>query len=229
MKQDRKAWFRGLKGLIRIFVKKTKFVYLGGEPEGPSLILSNHVGALGPLSFELYFPYRMRFWGTYEMNGSLREVYRYQTNVYYHQKKGWNLHQARAFCLLASPLTYLFYRGLRLISTYRDIRFKTTLNESLATLQSGQSIVIFPEDSHDGYHDRLRAFHPGALMLLRYCAKKGVDVPVYVAYFNRHNHCHLLSEPMQYAELCTRFSSEEETLAYLCEKCNELGEMSKEY
>ena len=77
MKQDRKAWFRGLKGLIRIFVKKTKFVYLGEEPKGPSLILSNHVGALGPLSFELYFPYRMRFWGTYEMNGSLREVYRY--------------------------------------------------------------------------------------------------------------------------------------------------------
>ena len=28
---------------------------------------------------------------------------------------------ARLFCLIASPLTYLFYKGLRLVSTYKTI------------------------------------------------------------------------------------------------------------
>ena len=44
-------------------------------------------------------------------------MYKYQTRVYYHEKKHWNLHLARLFCLLASPLTNLFYKGLNLIST----------------------------------------------------------------------------------------------------------------
>ena len=44
---------------------------------------------------------------------------------------------ARLFCLLASPLTFLFYKGLNLISTYKDSRLKITLEESgVATMVS---------------------------------------------------------------------------------------------
>lgn len=67
------------------------------------------------MSLELYADFPIRTWGTHEMNSGLSKMYRYQSRVYYHEKKGWNLHLARLFCLLASPLTNLFYKGFALL------------------------------------------------------------------------------------------------------------------
>ena len=127
VKATRKKWFRGLKKFMRLFIKPSKFVYLGGPIQDGSIVLSNHVGTTAPLAFELYGNLPFRFWGASEMNSGLIALYKYQTRVYYHEKKHWNLHLARLFCLLASPLTNMFYKGLRLISTYRDARFRKTL------------------------------------------------------------------------------------------------------
>ena len=124
----RKPWFRVIKKIMRLFIKETEFVYLGDKIDEPTIILSNHVGTSAPLAWELYGNLPFRFWGAYEMNTSLAKLYSYQTRVFYHEKKHWNIHLARLFCLIASPLTYMFYRGINLISTYRDIRFKKTIS-----------------------------------------------------------------------------------------------------
>lgn len=110
-KQNRKAWFRGFKRFLKIRYKKPQFIYLGEKPTECSIILSNHEGTDAPLTMEIYADYPIRLWGTGEMNSGLVKLYKYQSGVYYHLKKGWNLHLARLFCLLASPLTNLFYKG----------------------------------------------------------------------------------------------------------------------
>ena len=121
--QDRALWYRGMKKVLKIRYKEPKFVFLGDKPEKSSIILSNHEGTDAPMSLEIYCQFPIRMWGTCEMNSGLVRMYKYQTKVYYHEKKHWNIHAARAFCLLASPLTNLFYKGLKLISTYRDANF----------------------------------------------------------------------------------------------------------
>ena len=201
MKPRRKAWFRFLKKIMRIFIKKTDFVYLGEEICDGSIILSNHVGTAAPLAWELYGNVNFRFWGAHEMNSGLRSLYRYQTRVFYHEKKHWNLYLARLFCLIASPLTVLFYKGLNLISIYSDVRFTKTLRESVSTLENKESIVIFPEDSTKGYLDVLDGFHAGFTLLAERCLKKGMDVPIYVAYYQKESKTYLVDKPVMLSEL----------------------------
>ena len=220
----RRAWFEGVKRVIRIFIKKTEFQYKDGKIDGPAIILCNHVGTAAPLAWELYGNLDFRFWGASEMNSGLIKLYKYQSRVFYHEKKGWNIHLARLFCLLASPLTYMFYKGLNLISTYHDARFKHTLTESIKTLEAGNSIVVFPEVSDNGYLDVLEGFHKGFVMLAGICYKRGMDVPVYVSYFKKEKPKQLLvSEKISLAELFDEGKSRDEIAAYLCERCNALG------
>ena len=224
-RQPRKWWFRGLKKLMRGRYKKPKFVYLGEKFQKGSLIISNHEGTDAPMALELYADVPIRMWGAYEMNSGLFSLYKYQTRVYYHEKKHWNLHLARLFCLIASPLTNLFYKGLRLISTYRDGRFIKTIKESIETLSSGESIVVFPEDSKNGYLPQLEGFFGGFLMLAEVCKKRGVDLPIYVTFFQKVRGVYLVDAPVNYSTLSANGQSREEIAQKLLKRCNELGKM----
>ena len=106
---NRKLWFKAFKKLLVGRYKEPRFVYLGEPLQDGAVIMSNHEGTDAPLSLELYCDQPIRMWGAAEMNSGLIPMYQYQTKVYYHEKKHWNIHAARAFCLVASPLTYLFY------------------------------------------------------------------------------------------------------------------------
>ena len=78
------------------------------------------------------------------MNEGLKKMYKYQSEIYYPVKKGWNKTLSKLFCLLASPITNLFYSGLNLISTYKDIRFTKTLKESYNAIKNKENkIMIF--------------------------------------------------------------------------------------
>lgn len=224
--QKRKAWFRGFKQFLKIKYKKAQFIYLGDKPTERSIILSNHVGTDAPMTLEIYADYHLRFWGTGEMNSGLKKMYKYQSEVYYHLKKGWNLHLARLFCLLASPLTNLFYKGLKLISTYPDARFRKTLDESLPVIKdNGDNIVIFPEDSSDGYCDELKGFHAGFVMLAEKCLQNGIDVPIYACYYKKKERQYIFDAPIKYSELKVQFGCRNAIAEYLCMRSNTVGKM----
>lgn len=86
-RQERKLWYRNLKRMLVARYKKPKFIYLGEKPSQGSIILSNHVGTEAPMSLEMYADFPIRMWGTAEMNSGLIQLYKYQTRVYYHEKK----------------------------------------------------------------------------------------------------------------------------------------------
>ena len=220
-----KPWFRFMKSLTLKRYKKPKFVYLGEEIGTGSIILSNHEGTDSPMSLELYLDKPIRMWGAHEMNSGVVKMYKYQSRVYYHEKKHWNLHLARLFCLIASPITNLFYKGLNLISTYRDTRFRRTLRESISALQEGYNIVIFPEDSAKGYLEELEGFFAGFVLLAEACKRKGMDLPIYVTYFRKKDLTYIIDKPVLYSELCKESESKEEVARRLVERCNELGKM----
>ena len=227
MQLKRKLGFRLYKGFLKLFKKKSLFVDLGGEGEAPAgIMLCNHVSTKAPLSVELYMDKPTRMWGAYEMNRGVRATYKYQTKVYYHEKKGWPLGLARIYCLLASPLTTMFYKGLDLIETFRDVRFKNTVLQTYQTLQKNVNVVIFPEDSTNGYLDQLEGLHEGFLVALEYCYKKGIDAPVYLTYYCKQNGIHIIDKPVLYSELLKNYQTREGIIKVLLDRTNELGRMA---
>ncbi len=226
--QKRKWWFRFMKKLMLGRYKEPTFVYLGEKFSTGGVILSNHEGTDAPMSLELYCDQPIRMWGASEMNSGLIKMYKYQTRVYYHEKKHWNLHLARLFCLIASPLTNLFYKGLHLISTYRDTRFRKTIRESLAAIKAGENIVIFPEDSTKGYLEELEGFHAGFVVFADVCLKQGIDLPVYVTYFRKKDLTYIVDAPIAYSKLRAECDGKEEVCKRLVQRCNELGKMQFE-
>ena len=227
-KKNRGLFFKGYKAFIRIFKKKPKYVFLGEEFKNSSIIISNHESTKAPLALELYIKQPIKFWGAHEMNEGFFKMYSYQTKVYYHEKKHWNLFLARMFCLLATPLTNFFYKGLRLISTYQDTRFRKTLRESLDALKEGQNIVIFPEVSDKGYLAELEGLHNGFLLLCEYAYKNGIDTPIVVSYFQRNNNIYVFDSPILYSDLVKEGLSRDEIADKLRLRCNELGKMKFE-
>lgn len=224
-KQNRKKWYRGLKTILKIKYKRPQFIYLGKKPDNGAIILSNHEGTDAPMSLEIYCDFPIRFWGAHEMNSGLKKLYGYQTKVYYHEKKHWNLFAARVFCLLASPLTNLFYKGLKLISTYKDARLKNTLKESLTAIRQGENIVIFPENSEDGYLAELKGFFAGFVLLGQTCAKEGIDVPIYVSYYKKKENKYIFDQPILFSKLKEEYKTKEQIAEYLLNRCNQLGKM----
>ena len=224
-RKKRKLYFRVLKRLMRSRYKEPTFVYLGEGVTNAGVILSNHEGTDAPMSLEIYLDRSIRMWGASEMNSGLVALYKYQTRVYYHEKKHWNIHLARLFCLIASPLTMLFYSGLGLISTYRDARFVKTVRESIATIQDGDNIVIYPEVSDKGYLAELEGFHEGFAMFADICRRRGIDLKIFVSYFRKSDRLYIFDRPVMYSELCAEGLDRSEIARRLCDRCNELGKM----
>lgn len=219
-----KWWFRGLKRLMQMRYKPTNFLFLDGEFEDGSLILSNHEGTDAPMALEMYLNKPMRMWGAHEMNSGLVKMYKYQTRVYYHEKKHWNLHLARLFCLIASPLTNLFYKGFNLISTYKDQRFFKTIKESWEAVKNGESIVVYPEDSKNGYLAELEGFFQGFRTFADYALKKGVDLPIVVSYFRKAENTYVFDKPIKYSVLLDMFNGDKDAAVnHLLFRCNHIG------
>lgn len=138
------------------------------------------------------------------------------------------MHLARAFCLLATPLTNLFYKGLNLISTYRDARFLITVKECIKAIQNGNSVAIFPEDSTNGYLSKLEGLHNGFLLICETAFKKGLDIPVVPAYFNIKNRTYVFDKPILYSDLVEKYGSRNDISNYILNRINELGDITKE-
>ena len=222
---DRKPWFRVFKKFLRLFVREPEYVYLGEKAQAGSIILTNHVGPSAPLTSELYSDMPVCLWGAHEMHASFKTAYKYQTEIYYHQKKHWNISLAKVLCLIITPLTYLYYKGIPFIPSYGDVRFRKTLSESLDALKAGYSVVIFPEKSDNGYFKVLTGFYPGAIMFLQYCQKNNINAPVFVAYLNKETRQYVFDAPKTVNELLSAGLSRNELADKLCDRCNELGSM----
>lgn len=218
-----KWWFRGLKKIMSCRYKAPEFIFLKEKFPDGSIILSNHEGTDAPMSLELYLDRKLRMWGTHEMNSGVIKMYKYQTRYYYHEKKHWNLHLARVFCLLASPLTNLFYSGFDLISTYKDQRFIKTINESLNAVKLGQSVVIYPEDSTKGYLKELEGFYAGFVMLAEVALRKGIDLPIVVSYFKKEQKQYVFDCPIKFSQLKEKYQTKEQIANALLLRCNQLG------
>lgn len=224
-KKLRSKWHICFITFLKLFVKKPKFVYLGERVEDGSIILSNHVGMSGPVRWEMYFDQPNRIWGTYEMDSDLKTVYNYMSDVFLQQKHHWKKFWAKLASIFAGPFMYLYYRGYNIIPTYKDIGFRKTLAESYKTIENGANVIIFPEDSSEGYNDEIERFISGFVVFAEYCLKKGKDVKIYACAFNKKKNTLTIDNPVKYSALKEEYADRDEIAKALCDRTNEIFKM----
>ena len=227
--KGKKFWFKCLKGILKIFIKKPKIKYLGVKIQQNSIVLSNHVGSTVPIKLELFADFPFRYWGTYEMNSGLKSVYKYLKDIYFYKKKHKGKKLSKFLAFIVAPFANIFYKGLQLISTYPDARFKTTLKKSLQTIQNGYNLVIFPEDSSKGYFDKLKHFYSGFAVFGNYCLKNGIDLNVYVSYYVKQNNEYIVDKPVKYSKLKTAFKDKYKLAEELLNRANNLKNIELDF
>lgn len=220
VKRKRSFPFHLLRGFLKIFLRKPKLVNLTeGELSKNAIYVMNHCGARGPLIFELYFPVRSSPWGAHEMCGKYKERWNYLYHVFYQQKLHWG--KARAFIVatLFAVISKWLYSSTGLIGTYTDVRLIKTMRSSVAVLNAGLSIVIFPEDSSEGYKDKSAAFSNGFIELSKlYNKRASVDLPVYNVYYSKKKNTFIVDSPLYINELLKQGKTEDEISEIFLEK-----------
>jgi len=176
--------------LYRFILRFLKMVYpkmeiIGAEnlPDEPALIIGNHAQMDGPLACELRFPVHRYTWCAAQMM-HLKEVPAYAFQDFWSEKPGY----IRWFFKLASyaiaPLAVLLFNNANTIGVYRDARIMSTIRETMAKLQEGASVVIFPE-CNEKFNNIIYNFQEGFVDIARFYHRKyGVElafVPMYIA------------------------------------------------
>ena len=222
--QKRKPFFRCFKQFLKLFVRKPEIVSLGGKPEERAIVVSNHSAASGLLTLELYYPNFFIPWGTFEMCQNYRGRFRYLNTVYYRQKKKYPAPVSFVFAAVAAAVTRGVYKGMQLLPSYPDARLLGTIRKSVRILDEGKSVLIFPEDSSDGYKELLTEYYAGFVFLAKtYRRLRGVDLPVYNCYFHKKKRLLIIDRPVYLKELFDRGMNEHEIAAFFKDRVNALA------
>ena len=188
-----------------------------------AIIVSIHAAKKGPIAISMTYPKFAAMWGHHGMLGNYRERFSYLRNVLYIQKMHKNKFVATLKALYEAVFSIFIYKGMKIIGTYTDMRLLSTIRNSMGVLDEGASVIIYPEDSSEGYFDEIRSAFPGFVMLAEtYYNKKGEDVPVIPAYISTKNKRFIVGEPKYVHELQKLGLSRQEVADVFKDAINEL-------
>ena len=225
-KNRKRLSFKFATFLVKIIIHKPKYKFTKEEfPDEPIVLLSNHVGKKAPSKIDLYYKRNFIMWGAHEMTEGLGSVQKYLTTTYYHDKHHLPKFFAWIVGTVLSPFVNARYRGMRILPTYRDQNFFLSLKLSVKEFEEGKDIVIFPEDSSEGYKKDIEKFFSGFVSLLEVLLRKGHDTPVFVTYFNKKTNTFVVSEQMRYSELKETYNDKDDIAEALRAKMNSLREI----
>lgn len=198
----KQPFFSFVKRILRLFFKRPRIIHFGEGIGQPSIVLCNHISLKGPMINELYLPVPTIKWGAGEMLGNYKMRYRYLHDVYYRQKMGYGPVKATLLAAFSATFSKYFYKGMNVIPTWRDGRLINTVRRSIAVLKGGASVLIFPENSNEGYKDILTEFHAGFVTLAEcYYQKTKQDIPVYPVYYHHKKKVLAIGAPMYVQDL----------------------------
>lgn len=221
---ERKPFFRFIKSILRLFIKPPKIHNRNDSLAEGAIFICNHVGSTVPLKLELYLRQPFKFWGTYEMTISSNARYDYLANNYFHKKKHNPKAVAHLKAFFANPFVGMFYKGMQLIPTYQDGRLLKTIKYSMNYLNANKSLVIFPENSSDGYHEVLTEYHAGFLFLAKHFYQKTKrNIPIYNMYYRKKDNTLVIDKVYTIEDLLSDSRDIREIAADFKNRANELS------
>ncbi len=221
----KKMWSYGiLKVVIRMLNKKPQIINLAGEIEDKSIILVNHSAKSGPPALDVHFPKKAAKWGAHQMLDYFPERKAYLRDILYIQKLGKKPGFGTSFkATLMAMLNLWPYKGMWMVPTYPDGRLMKTLRYSTQLLDQNVPIMVFPENSNEGYKDVLTEFFPGFVMLAeKYYRAKGIDLPVYPCYYSLKKRILIIDKPMYVQDMVKEGLTREQIAQRYCDAVNAL-------
>lgn len=216
--------YRVVKVFMRMIFKRPEIINLAGEIEDKSIVLANHSAKSGPPGLDLYFPKKTAKWGAYQMFGNYASRKAYLRDILYIQKCGCK--KGFGTSLKASVLGALnpgIYKGMWMMPTYPDARFSRTLRNSVKILDANIPVMIYPENSNEGYKDVLTEFFPGFVMLAeKYYRATGIDLPIYPVYYSVKKRLMIIEKPMYVQEMVKEGLDRYQIAERFCNEVNRL-------
>lgn len=196
MKQDKiylrnykkqKPGFNFLAKIIKFFSKKYKIIDLNeGQIKNNCIFISNHSAANGPLKLNLQLPFKFTPWGINDMCQKYSVRRRYLIDIFYRKKLKYGKVRSWIIGTLFAMLSGYLYKNAGVIPTFENAKLRNTIDMSINKLEKGENILVFPEDSSNGYFEILTKYYPGFAMLSKiYYKKTGIDLPVYPIYISK--------------------------------------------
>ena len=134
----------------------------------------------------------------------------YLYHIFYRQKIGYKKGKAFFSATTFALVSKIIYRIAGILPIYYNLGFKKTIDHSFECFDNGVDILIFPEDSTEGYFEDLTRLVPGFLTLSKlYYKKYNVDLPIYPMYFNRHYMKIVIGKPFYLQEMLKEHTQDE--------------------
>ena len=209
---------------VRMKMKRPEIINLAGEIEDKSIIVANHSAKSGPPAFDIYFPTKTAKWGAHEMLGYYSQRKNYLRDILnikkLKKKPGFMNSFSSAFMGLLNPIPY---RGMWIVPTYPDGRLIKTLRYSSELLDKNIPIMVWPENSNDGYKTVLKEFFPGFVMLAeKYYRANGIDLPIYPCYYDVKKRIMIIDKPMYVQDMAKEGLNREQIAQRYCDAVNNL-------
>lgn len=188
--------------ITRIATSKIEVINLNDNIPDKCIFVGNHEGKKGPAVYEKYLPKFLAEWGAYQMLGGYIDRYNYLRNVLYIQKLGVKKFKATIKSIFEAIFSIYIYRGIKVIPSFPDARLIKTLNYSFDVLDNNIAVMVYPEDSSNGYFTEPTKFLNGFVLLGEHYYKKcGEDVPVYPTYLSLKHKKLAIGKPLYINEL----------------------------
>lgn len=223
IKSNKRPFFRFVKSIVKIFKKKPKFIIKEEITQKPSIYIANHAASYGPTTYELYLPTNFQMMGAHPMCGTLKQRWKYLYQVYFYQKRKVPKWLSSILATLVVPFMVGFYKGMQIVPIYNGMKFKKTIELSIEILNKNISLLIFPEDSSDGYHEKLIKFFGGFWMIAKeYHHQTGKDIDLIPMYYHKKLGKMIIDKPYSYLELSLKLTDNKLAADFFLDKVNNL-------
>lgn len=172
-------WFK----VVDFFYPRYTVEGLENLPDAPTMIIGNHAQIHGPLCVQFSLPDNIFTWCAAEVR-DMKEAQPYAYRDFWSGKPRNVRWLFKLISYAVAPLLVYIHKNARTIGVYHDHRVMTTFRETIARLEEGRPIVVFPEKAEknnailcrfqEGFVDTAKLYH-------RRTGKKLNFVPMYVA------------------------------------------------
>ena len=227
------GWFgRIITFWSRTFKANPKVINLNDEPlPDQCLLIGNHNAARGPVKYYAFLKKHIKkghfmTWGAHPMCESYIKRWKYLYYIFYRQKLGYRKFRSFILATLFGAISGLIYKSAGIIPVYYDSRLRDTFKYTNKCLEQNVPVLIFPEDSSQGYRENVEKFSGGFLQASKaFYSKHEIDLPIYTIHYSQRNKNKIvIGKPMYYQELAKEHSKEE-ILQIFLDYMNQLKEI----
>lgn len=183
--------------IVKLMYMNTKVIY-EEEINEPSVFISNHAKANGPVMINMYLKRDIVNWA---IHCALDE--KYAVNYAYHDVLCGDASKHKKFTLfiakwIAKRLPRILKTYKNIIPVYHNMKIKYTLDRSMEALENGSDLVIFAESNND-YSKYIANLQTGFVILGKmYYKSTGKLLNFYPTYLSKKRKRIMVGKPIKY-------------------------------